>query len=355
MSLDSNQFAAKPLLVQTLEEGRPAGSHTPVWVMRQAGRYSPAFLKLRNNIPFLDFCKQPELCLKATMIPMRELEVDAAILFADILLIPEAMGLGLEYVKGEGPQFEHAIRTQADIDQLSYARFQENIRYVYDTVSLIRPELDPAKALIGFAGAPLTVGSYMVEGQSSRDHRHIKQMMWANDGRYDSLMELLTTSTIEYLQQQIDSGAQVVQLFDTWLGAVSPGDFIRYVKPWVCRIFEALKDAGVPTIYFAKGLGHLTAHLADIPCTNFSLDWNVSIDQFAAALPGYGLQGNLDPAYIYSDKSIIRQGVHQVLEDAKNVSRYVFNLGHGLSPDMELSKVQYLVEAVHELSLNNND
>lgn len=341
----------KHRFLQALGEGLPANQPTPVWLMRQAGRFMPDYMALRAGIPFLEFCKTPDLCIQATLLPIDQLGADAAILFADILLIPEALGLGLEYRAGEGPHFDHPIRTQQDIDQLSMNRFSDNINYVYEVVSGIRSALNERVPLIGFAGSPFTVGSYMVEGAHSKDHRNLKLMMWAEDGRFDALMTLLTDATIEYLKQQVAHGAQTLQLFDTWLEVLSPSDFCRYVKPYIKKIFAALSDTGVPTLYFGKGIGKMMDEVADLGSSAFSIDWSSDLDKFVERFgASHALQGNLDPVCLYGDRALIRRKVEEVLKKAKGTRRHVFNLGHGISPDMEQDKVKFLIDTVHELS-----
>lgn len=340
------------LFLHTLTRGRPANAPVPVWLMRQAGRYSPAFRQLRAGMEFLQFCLQPDLCTQATLLPMRELSVDAAILFADILLVPEALGLPLRYEAGEGPVFGHAIRTQAHIDDLSLHRMRDRIGYVYQTVRQVRGELPVGKPLIGFAGAPFTVATYMVEGRGGHDHRHVKQMMWAHDGRWQSLMEVLTQSTIEYLTEQVRAGAQALQLFDTWLEVLAPQDFELHVRPWVSRICDALQPLNVPLIYFGKGTGALLPWLDPLSCTAFSVDARADLTQFQAHFgTSRALQGNLDPVVLYGDDTLMDEAIGGILESMRSMPRYVFNLGHGLSPDMELPRVQRLVDRVHELSM----
>lgn len=341
-----------PLFLQTLLQGRPANAPVPVWLMRQAGRYSPAFRHLRAGMEFLSFCQQPDLCTQATLLPMKELNVDAAILFADILLVPEALGQPLRYEAGEGPVFGHTIRSQQEIDQLSLARMRDHIDYVYQTARQVRAALPADKPLIGFAGAPFTVASYMVEGRGGHDHRHIKQMMWSHDGRWHSLMEVLTTATIEYLTEQVKAGAQALQLFDTWLEVLAPQDFETHVRPWVGRIFDALRPLNVPLIYFGKGMGALLPWLDPIFCTAYSVDARADLTQFHLHFgTSRALQGNLDPVVLYGDDKLMDEAIGGILESMRSMPRYVFNLGHGLSPDMELPRVQRLVDRVHELSL----
>lgn len=339
--------------LQALGAGLPAGASTPIWLMRQAGRFMPSYLALRAGIPFLDFCKTPDLCIQATLLPINELGADAAIVFADILLLPEALGLGLEYRAGEGPHFEHPIRTLAEINQLSLDRFRSEIGYVYEVVRGVRTSLNERVPLIGFAGSPFTVASYMVEGAHSKDHRHLKEMMWAGDGRFDRLMALITQATVEYLQEQVRSGAQALQLFDTWLEVLSPSDFDRYVKPHIQHIFSALGDSGVPTIYFGKGIGKMIDHIANLGSNAFSIDWASDLGAFVQRYgSSHALQGNLDPVCLYADRALIRRKTEEVLMQAAGTRRYVFNLGHGLSPDMDQDKVKFLIDTVHELSEN---
>ena len=340
------------IFLDTLIRGRAANAPVPVWLMRQAGRYSPAFRQLRAGMEFLQFCKQPDLCTRATMLPMGELSVDAAILFADILLVPEALGQPLRYEAGEGPVFGHAIRSQDQINQLSLERMREHIGYVYQTVRQVRAELKADKALIGFAGAPFTVASYMVEGRGGSDHRHVKQMMWSHDGRWHALMEVLTQATVEYLTEQVKAGAQALQLFDTWLEVLAPQDFEQHIRPWVGRIFDALRPLNVPLIYFGKGTGALLPWLDPLSCTAFSVDVRADLTQFQAHFgTSRALQGNLDPVVLYGDDALMDEAIGGILESMRSMQRYVFNLGHGLSPDMELPRVQRLVDRVHELSL----
>ena len=329
---------------------------TPVWIMRQAGRYLPEYREVRAQAgDFMSLCRNPDLACEVTMQPLRRYKLDAAILFSDILTVPDAMGLGLYFVTGEGPKFRRPVRTAADIRGLRVPDVEKQLGYVFDAVRTIRRELDGRVPLIGFAGSPFTCGTYMVEGGSSREFPTIKGLAAEAPEALDELMDTVARTTIEYLNAQIEAGAQAVQIFDTWGAALEPDDFRRFSLASMQRIVDGLtreKDGRrIPVILFTKGAGPLLADLADTGCDALGVDWTTDL---ATAREYVGdrvaLQGNLNPATLRESPETIRQGVADTLASYGDGPGHVFNLGHGITPDIDPENVTVLVDAVHELS-----
>lgn len=329
---------------------------TPVWIMRQAGRYLPEYRRVREQAgDFMSVCSNPDLACEVTMQPLRRYKLDAAILFSDILTVPDAMGLGLYFVAGEGPQFQRPVRTAADIRSLRRPDVERTLSYVFEAVRTIRRELNGQVPLIGFAGSPWTVATYMVEGRSSRDFATIKGMAAAEPAALQSLLDLVATTTTDYLNAQIDAGAQAVMVFDTWGGALEPDDYRRFSLTSMQRIVDGLtRDQDgrrVPVILFTKGAGALLADMATTGCDALGVDWTTDL----ATARGYvedkvALQGNLDPATLRESPERIRQGVADVLASYGNGPGHVFNLGHGITPDIDPEHLGVLIDAVRELS-----
>jgi uroporphyrinogen decarboxylase len=329
---------------------------TPVWIMRQAGRYLPEYREIRAKAgDFMSLCSNPELACEVTLQPLRRYPLDAAILFSDILTIPDAMGLGLYFVSGEGPKFEHPLRTAARIHQLAVPDVAANLAYVFDAVSLIRRELDGAVPLIGFAGSPWTVGTYMVEGGSSRDFPHIKGMASHEPELLDELLDKVAKATIDYLNAQIEAGVQAVMIFDTWGGALESDQYRRFSLQRMQQILDELtreKDGQtIPVILFTKGAGERLADMAETGCDALGVDWTTDLAT-ARQLTGdkVALQGNLDPAVLRESPEVIEQGVADVLASYGDGPGHVFNLGHGITPDIDPDNLAVLVDAVHRLS-----
>ncbi|NND35654.1 MAG: uroporphyrinogen decarboxylase [Gammaproteobacteria bacterium] len=329
---------------------------TPLWIMRQAGRYLPEYRETRAQAgDFMSLCRNPELACEVTMQPLRRYKLDAAILFSDILTVPDAMGLGLHFVTGEGPKFSNPVQTADAIRALRVPDVEKELGYVFDAVRTIRRELDGRVPLIGFAGSPFTCGTYMVEGGSSREFPTIKKLAAEAPELLERLMDVVAETTVEYLNAQIDAGAQAVQIFDTWGAALEPDDFRRFSLASMQKIVDRLtreKDGHrIPVILFTKGAGPLLADLAETGCDALGVDWTTNL---ATAREYVGdkvaLQGNLDPATLRESPDVIREGVARTLESYGNGPGHVFNLGHGITPDIDPDNLGVLVDAVHELS-----
>ena len=332
---------------------------TPVWMMRQAGRYLPEYRQVRGQAgDFMSLCKNTELACEVTLQPLERFELDAAILFSDILTIPDAMGLGLYFAEGEGPKFHKPLRSEADIDQLEVINTAVDLTYVTDAVSMIRQELNGRVPLIGFSGSPWTLATYMIEGQSSRDFTRAKTMLYTQPELLHQLLEKLALSVIDYLNAQILAGAQVVQIFDTWGGALSHNAYLEFSLTYMAKIVDGLiKQADgrdVPVILFTKGGGLWLEAMADTGCDCLGLDWTVDI---GAAHHRVGdkvaLQGNMDPAILRAKPEVIRGEVKRILGSFGQNDGHVFNLGHGITPDINPDNAKIFIDAVHEFSSSN--
>lgn len=329
---------------------------TPIWVMRQAGRYLPEYRATRAKAgDFMALCQTPELACEVTLQPLERFPLDAAILFSDILTIPDAMGLGLYFAEGEGPRFEHPLRHAREIHDLAVPDPQDELRYVLDAVTLIRRELAGRVPLIGFTGSPWTLATYMVEGGSSRGFRHSKAMLYDEPALMHELLGKVATSVTAYLNAQIEAGAQAVMIFDTWGGALSgPGyrEFsLRYMHEIVSGLTRESDGRQVPVIMFTKGGGLWLEEMAACGCDALGLDWSVDIDQARARVGDrVALQGNMDPSVLYASPERVRNEVAEILRRYGEGSGHVFNLGHGINPDVDPERVAVLVEAVHSLS-----
>ena len=334
---------------------------TPVWIMRQAGRYLPEYRELRAKAgDFMSLCQNPELACEVTIQPLRRFKLDAAILFSDILTIPDAMGLGLYFVTGEGPKFKRPVQDARAIKSLKVPNVEKKLSYVFETVRRVRKELNGDVPLIGFAGSPFTVGTYMVEGASSREFPTIKGLAAEAPEVLDHLMNTIAETTIEYLNAQIDAGAQAVQIFDTWGAALEPDDFRRFSMASMQKIIDGLTRTQdgrqVPVIVFTKGAGPLLKDLANTGCDALGVDWTTDLAtarQFVS--DKVALQGNLDPATLRESPDVIRQGVADTLASYGDGPGHVFNLGHGITPDIKPEHLGALIDAVHELSPQYHD
>ncbi len=334
---------------------------TPVWLMRQAGRYLPEYRATRARAgSFLAMAKNPEIACEVTLQPLERFDLDAAILFSDILTIPDAMGLELYFVDGEGPKFRHPVRSVADIAKLAVPDMETELRYVMDAVRVIRRQLDGKVPLIGFSGSPWTLACYMVEGGGSKDYARIKALALNEPKALHQLLGVVTDAVIAYLSAQRAAGAQALQVFDTWGGVLSPAMYREFSLPYLTRIARELERGQgaerTPLILFGKGNGtHLEA-LADSGCEGVGVDWTTELGEAARRTGGkVALQGNLDPTTLYGAPEAIRREVGVVLDsyrDGNGGSRegHVFNLGHGMSPDMNPEHVAVLVDAVHNHS-----
>ncbi len=334
---------------------REPAEHTPVWLMRQAGRYLPEYRRLRQSVSFLDLCKKPDLCAEIMLQTVERLGVDAAILFSDLLLILEPMGIQLEYSAGEGPVLHNPVRSAAEVDRLLELDAIEPLGYVVEAVRKTRQCLPDRLPLIGFAGAPFTLASYAIEGGSSRDHRRTKMFMYADTGAWDALMGRLARAATLYLNAQIDAGAQLVQLFDSWAGCLGPDDYHCYVLPHTRSVIESIRP-DVPVIHFATGNPALLPLLGEAfgkkkrPAV-VGVDWRIRLaDAWRAIGYNRAIQGNLDPAALLAEPMEIRRRVKEILHEAAGRPGHIFNLGHGVLPQTPVENVIALVEAVHEFS-----
>ena len=329
---------------------------TPVWMMRQAGRYLPEYRKIRNQAgDFMSLCKNTDLACEVALQPIDRFNFDAAILFSDILTIPDAMGLGLYFVEGEGPKFHKPLRTETDINDLNIVDTKRDLKYVTDAVSLIRRELNGRVPLIGFSGSPWTLATYMIEGQSSRDFPNIKMMLYKQPESLHQLLDKLALSVINYLNAQISSGAQAVQIFDTWGGVLSHDAYAEFSLAYMKKIVNGLvrhsEGRDVPVILFTKGGGQWLELLADTGCDGIGLDWTTDIGSARRRVGDrVALQGNMDPAVLRSDHSSIEYQVKSILESYGTGVGHIFNLGHGITPDIDPNNVKAFVDAVHQYS-----
>ncbi len=329
---------------------------TPVWMMRQAGRYLPEYRAVRARAgSFMQLCTTPDLACEVTLQPLRRFPLDAAILFSDILTVPDAMGLGLYFAEGEGPRFERPIRSSADVERLGVPDPETQLRYVMDTVRLVRRELNGAAPLIGFAGSPWTIATYMVEGQSSKEFSKIKAMVYEQPALLHRLLALNAAAIREYLNAQIAAGAQAVMLFDSWGGALSTPAYrefsLRYMREIVAGLTRAHEGRRVPVILFTKGGGLWLEDIAASGCDAVGLDWTVELSAARACIGDrVALQGNLDPSVLYAAPAKIREQVATVLASYGSGSGHVFNLGHGIHADVDPEHAAAMIAAVHELS-----
>lgn len=322
---------------------------TPVWFMRQAGRYMEEYRKLRQRHTLLELCRNPELAAEVTMQPIRRFDLDAAIIFADILLPLPGMGVDFEFAAGEGPRILSPVRSEADVDSLRVADPQEHLGFVLDSLALVRTLLPPHIALIGFAGAPFTLASYMIEGGHSRHFAATKNLMYAGPQSWHRLMDKIATTTIAYLRAQAAAGAQALQLFDSWVGALGPDDYAEFVLPYNRRIFEGLADLGVPLINFSTGTASYLDRVASAGGSVVSIDWRIRLDQAWEAV-GYdrAIQGNLDPLLMMAPLPVLSRRVEDILTQAAGRPGHIFNLGHGFLPQTPVDHVEAVVTRVHE-------
>ena len=322
--------------------------YTPIWMMRQAGRYLPDYQKVRGKVTFLELCKNPELCVEVTLQPIDILKMDAAILFSDILIPMEAMGAPLEFHEGRGPVFPQTVRSAADLNKLIIPDPLEKTGFVMETIKLLRQELKVP--LIGFAGAPFTCATYLIEGGSSKVFWETKKMMFTNPSLFHQLMEKITQTTSKYLLAQAEAGAQALQLFDSWAGILAPSDFAEYALPYAKRIIEDCKKTNLPFIYFANN----GATLLDLSITSgadvIGLDWRINIGDAIKRVGQKAVQGNIDPFALLLPKEELKARIQRLLNDAQGAFGHIFNLGHGIHQFTPPDQAKYAVECVHELS-----
>ena len=322
---------------------------TPIWFMRQAGRCLAQYRELRKRYDILTMAKTPELCAQVTLMPVEQFRVDGAVLYADIMLPLEGMGISLEIQPDIGPIIHNPVRTMQDVEALRVIDAEESTPYVMEAIRLVRNELVGKQAVIGFSGAPFTLACYMIEGRPSRDYAIAKSLMYGQPEVWNALMNKLTEVVSRYLVAQIDAGVDVVQLFDSWVGALGPSAYKRFVQPYTRRIFQAVKQTGTPTIHFGTATASLLELMAETGSDIVSVDWRVDLDEAWECI-GYdlGIQGNLDPTLLLTSWDVVEQGMNDVLRRAQNRPGHIFNLGHGVLADTDPDMLRRLVDAVHE-------
>ena len=329
---------------------------TPVWVMRQAGRYLPEYLRVRKQAgDFMTLCSTPELACEVTLQPLERFRLDAAILFSDILTIPDAMGLGLHFVAGEGPKFSNPITSRTDVDNLPNIDPNESLRYVMDAVSVIRKELNGRVPLIGFSGSPWTLATYMVEGGGSKDFSKVKGMMFSDPETMHAMLDKIADAVINYLNAQVAAGAQSLMIFDTWGGVLSPERYREFSLHYMGKIVDGLtreaEGRQVPVVLFTKNGGRWLSEMADTGCDALGVDWTLDMaDARKLVDDRVALQGNLDPSVLYGSPESIRNEVNKVLTSYGEAPGHVFNLGHGIHQFVNPEHLGVMVDAVHEFS-----
>lgn len=328
----------------------------PVWFMRQAGRYLPEYKATRKQAgSFVNLCQTPELACEVTLQPLRRFDFDAAILFSDILTVPDAMGLGLEMVESQGPVFHKTVRSQQDLASLIQVEVESDLGYVADAVKLIVSELDGKTPLIGFAGSPWTVATYMIEGKSTKSFSTIKKMLYAEPDLLHAILQQVTKVTIDYLNMQIKSGVSAVMLFDSWGGILSPATYESFSLAYLRAIAEGLEHPAsgkVPVVFYGRQTNQHLEMIAQSGCDAIGVDWTIAMAEARARVGGQvALQGNLDPTVLYASEAVIRQEVNKILEQVGHEPGFVFNLGHGMLPDLPPESVAIAVDAVNQFKI----
>ena len=322
---------------------------TPVWFMRQAGRYMKEYRSLRERYGFLEICRQPSLIREVTLQPIRRFDLDAAIIFADILLPLKSLGIGFEFTQGDGPRINHPVRTPEDVERISVGDPVSDHEPLFEAIGMVRDDLPAETALIGFAGAPFTVASYVLEGGHSRTFQRTKQFMFRFPEAWGRLAEAISEVTIRYLDAQIRSGAQAVQLFDSWVGCLGPADYRRYVLPYTQKVFQGLQAHSVPMIHFGTNTATLLELMKEAGGTVIGVDWRIPLrevwERLGAEVP---LQGNLDPVALLAPRSCLEEKVDCILEQAEGHPGHIFNLGHGILPETPLESVDLVIRRVRE-------
>ena len=329
---------------------RESVPYTPVWLMRQAGRYMPEYRDVRARTSFLELCKTPSLAAEVTVTAAERLGVDAAIIFADILLILEPMGIKLEFAHGEGPVIHNPVRTASDVDRLSEVEDVSELSFVYEAIRQTRRELKANLPLIGFSGAPFTLASYICEGGGSKNYVHTKTLMYNDSGAWHAMMSLIARGLSKYLNAQIEAGAQAVQLFDSWVGCLSPDDYREFVLPHTRSVVQDIKP-GVPVIHFGTGTNALLELMREAGGDVIGIDWRVRLDESWQRI-GHerAVMGNLDPVLLFANQTTLRSQAKHILDQAAARPGHIFNLGHGILPETPVENVIALVEMVHEMS-----
>lgn len=324
--------------------------YTPIWLMRQAGRYMREYRDVRARTGFLELCKTPSLAAEVTVHAAERLRVDAAIIFADILLILEPMGISLEFAKGEGPTIHNPVRSPEDVERLREIEDVDSLSYVFEAITQTRRALPSGLPLIGFSGAPFTLASYIIEGGGSKNYIHTKSLIYQDSGAWQALMSLVSRALVKYLNAQISAGAQAVQLFDSWVGCLSPDDYREYVLPHSRSVIRNIK-AGTPVLHFGTGTASLLELMREAGGDVIGIDWRVRLDEAWQRLgPDVGVMGNLDPVALFASPDHVRAQARKILAQAEGRSGHIFNLGHGILPETPVENVIALVDAVHELS-----
>lgn len=327
--------------------------NTPVWLMRQAGRYLPQYQAVRANVDFLTLCKTPELAAEVTLQPVEILGVDAAILFSDILIPVEAMGMALEFPEKYGPTLSEPIRNKSAVDRLIVPDTEDEMPFIIETIKILREKLKDKVPLIGFSGAPFTLATYMIEGGSSKNFIHTKKMMFQNNRLFNYLMDKLTLMVTSYLSAQIRAGVQAVQIFDTWAGMLTPFDYKESVLPYVKKTISELKKEGVPIIYFANDCAGILQEIRKSGADVIGIDWKIDISDAIKKLgKKVVIQGNLDPCALFLSKEEIEERVKDILWKGETAKSHIFNLGHGILPETPVENAIALVEAVHKYGRN---
>jgi uroporphyrinogen decarboxylase len=323
---------------------------TPLWFMRQAGRYMPEYRAVRERYTMLEAIRSPEAAVQITLQPINAFELDAAIIFADILTPLIGMGINLDFVKGEGPQIDNPLRSPRDIDMLGTPAAEEALPFALEAVRLASAELTPRNIpLIGFCGAPFTLASYAIEGGGSKNYEHTKRCMYHEPAAWKRLMDKLVTVTSDLLVQQVKAGASAVQIFDSWVGALSPRDYAKFVQPYTSQVIENAKKTGVPVIYFSTGTGTMLDLIADMNSDVVSVDWRVDLGKAWSQLkPHQAIQGNLDPLLLFAPWREVKENVDAILAAADGRPGHIFNLGHGILPGTPVDTVRRIAEYVHE-------
>jgi uroporphyrinogen decarboxylase len=322
---------------------------TPVWFMRQAGRYLPEYRELREKHSLLELCRRPELAAQLSLLPIRRMNVDAAIVFADILLPLMPMGAELDFVPGGGPRIANPVRSRADLARLKPVVVERDLDYVLETLRAVRAELPAEVSLIGFAGAPFTVASYLIEGGPSRHFERTKALMYGDPSSWHRLLQHLAEALGDFLLAQIAAGAQVVQLFDTWVGALSPSDYAEYAQPHSARVLARVAGSPAPSIHFGTGTAGLLPLMREAGGQVIGIDWRLPLDRaWALAGPEVGLQGNLDPMCLLAPRAVLEGQARRVLSEAGGRPGHIFNLGHGVLPQTPVASLQALVDFVHD-------
>ena len=348
MSIESTRLV-RALRLQPVDQ-------TPVWFMRQAGRVLPEYRAVRANLSLLDICRRPDLCAEVTLQPVRRFELDAAILFADIMHPLVGVGVDLDIVDGVGPVIKTPVRSQREIDALRPLLPERDLPFVSTTIRLLKSELGDRTPLISFSGAPFTLASYLIEGKATRDFIRTKSMMYSAPALWHELMRRLTDMVVAYLRAQRLAGADVLQLFDSWVGCLSPNDYQRFVRPYVRRIFGELAHCGVPLIHFGVNTATLLQAMKDDGASAIGVDWRIPLDEaWAIISPRKAIQGNLDPTILFGAAEVIEREVDDVLQRAGGRPGHVFNLGHGLLPSTPLEGVQRAIDRVRASSFVSND